>query len=349
MTDATVADFQSKTPLALDGYIIGSGGLRLRPVAVPRDRYVYGSLGTVGGVMVRGDPYNGFAYSLHFGVSATVPLGFNLFLEEVSVQWSPVDFFNAKVGHQRVPFSLSQVALVTTLMFPNRAPPTDLFTSGADDGILLSAQPKSDVIEGHVGVFNGSSLGLIVSNATRVAPLFAGQILVQPLGPVPSAEMDSRHGPFRFGIGVSGLATSGKLYDPTGYQAVGFKDYRFNIAADISLLGFFLQGEFMHRSATDDYAGRPAVATAYYGEGTYFFPITQKLAVAPIGRIGSSSVDESFATRKTTTLETGLSIYPRADLAQPSTLRVIVEYTSERRVTENETAYGFLSSFQLVF
>jgi hypothetical protein len=333
----------------LNGYVSGSGGLRYRGAAVPRDRYVYGTLGTVGALIWGGEPYEHFSYVVHFGASATVPLGFNVFVQEASMMWRPTPWFNLKAGHIRVPFTFSHLALVTTLMFPTRASPSEAFLAGADDGVVATLGMNDERLELRAGLFNGASLGLLATQTTRVAPLLSAFLMVQPLGKMPEAEIDSRHGPFRFGLVFGGLATRGQLYDQSGYKAIDFSDYRLTVGLRAALAGVFVQGELLRRVATDDYAGRPLTATGIYGEASYFVPITEKVALAPMARIGSTVIDESFAPRKTTTIESGLALYPRADLPMPSMLRILVEYLNERRVTEDETAHAVIANFQLVF
>ena len=337
------------TRYVIDGYLSASVGLRYRPDAVPRDRYQIGSLGTAAGILVQGAPYEHFRYMIHVGFAALSQPGFNIYVDEADIAYSPFEGLSFKVGHMRVPFSISQVALVTTLMFPTRAGPTEVFQSGADDGIQAALTVLDERVRASIGAYNGSSLGLFDPFFTRVAPVLSAFLDVQPFGTLPAIEADSRHGPFRLGLSCGGLLTRGNVYDAAGYKASTFQDLRMNAAVRAAFRGLFLQGEYLRRLETNDLAGRPSTATGLYGETTYFLLFGDSFGLAPMARIGRSRIDEAFAPRETVEFEAGFGIYPRADLADPSSLRVILEYTNERRVTENETAHGAIANVQLVW
>ena len=61
-------------------------------------------------------------------------------------------------------------------------------------------------------------------------------------------------------------------------------------------------------------------------------------------RGGWAVQDEGFFPRPVVTFETGLAVYPRADIAEPGSLRIVLEYLSEYHVAEGERAVGALAS-----
>ena len=124
-------------------------------------------------------------------------------------------------------------------------------------------------------------------------------------------------------------------------------DFRYTASVAGSFKGLFLQAELIRRSATDDYAGRPAAATGVYAQGSYFIPVSTAFGVAPIGRIGSLVVDEAFAPRKTRTLDTGISFYPFIE--DPTALKVILQYSHERSIRDAEGGHSVLANFLLAW
>ncbi len=357
----------------LNGYLLGSAALiRVTPDAIPAKRHAFTSADGLGALLWQGEPYDHFSYFVHAGVFATTGGGVsirpynpptsvrygdpqfgtaaNFFVDEASMTWKPTPWFNVRAGHMRAAFSLSHVALNTAQMFNRRPAPTEAFLAGPDDGVVASIGLSDERLQLRAGVYNGESLRLFTVATTRVGALFSGLLVAQPFGKMPDVPIDSRRGPFRLGLWVGALASNGRLYDDAaGYEAVDFRDYRFNLGLRASVAGVFVQGEVFRRIATNDFAGRTSMATGLYAEGTYFAPITRKVALAPVVRLGSISVDETFAPRKTTTFDSGLALYPVADLPTPSMLRIIVQYTSERRVAEDDTSYGGSVNFQLVW
>ena len=336
----------SRTGVIVGGYLYGLGGLNYVPTAVPQFRYHFApALGTSGALILRGNPYPDFFYVAHFGFNGEVPLAFNVFVEEASVQWGQSEAFNVKGGHMRVPFSLAQPGVITARLFVGRPQVTDAFIHGADDGIVATLAMKDQVVVGRAGIFNGASLGLFSPQSTRVAPLFLFSVFAQPWGMVPYGEVDAAHGPLRVGFGMAGAWTRGRYFDSTGHNAVGLSDFRYTASVAGSYKGVFLQAELIRRSATDDYAGRPATATGVYAQGSYFVPISTSFGIAPIGRIGFLNVDETFAPRKSRTMDVGLSFYPFIE--DPTALKIILQYSHERSIRDSEGGHSVLASFLL--
>jgi hypothetical protein len=379
-------DVPSATGIQVGGYLYGFGGFDYLPPAIPRYRLqVTPSLGTTGGILFRGMPYEDIQYMVHVGVNAGsaasiaastssvfsgsavgfANAGFNIYVEEASAQWG-TETFNVKGGHMRVPFSLSHPGIITGRLFVGRPIQTQAFVLGSDDGIFATVSMKDQIIAGKAGVFNGTSLGLYSTRLSRSSPLFVASVLAQPLGVLPYGEVDAERGPFHIALGMGAMTTNGKYYDASGHNSVGLSDHRFVASVAASFKGAYAQVEAMRRLARDDYAGRPSSATAIYVQGSYFIPVTKSLGLSPVGRLGTMGLDDattdddpgngdtsaddpdnSSRARKSTTLELGLAIYPQSD--QAANLKILLEYQSERYIYENQTAYGGYLSFLLAF
>ena len=61
-------------------------------------------------------------------------------------------------------------------------------------------------------------------------------------------------------------------------------------------------------------------------------------------RLGWSEGDAEFYPLHIVTGNAGLALYPRGDLADRGSVRIIIEYQSERRIEEGETGYGVIAS-----
>jgi hypothetical protein len=169
---------------------------------------------------------------------------------------------------------------------------------------------------------------------------------VQPLGAMPETEGDPKRGPFRFGLGLGTIYRQGSLFEPDGYQATLFHEVRVDAALRVAFRGLFLQGEYLRRQLIDDLSNRPATATGAYVQGSFFQPIGG-VAIAPLARYGISIEDQDFSPRKSIELEAGLAFYPFANLDDPNKFRIILQYQGERRLPEEETAYGGVVHAQL--
>jgi hypothetical protein len=244
----------------------------------------------------------------------------------------------------RIPFSVAQAAVITTSMFPTRPGPTALFQSGADAGLLASYEHPSGYVRARLGLFDGLSLGLTLPNHVERAPVASAFLDVAPFGAMPTLEGDFGDSSFHLALGGGLLYRNGTAYDPAGYEGLHVTDTRLAAALRLSFKGIFVQGEYLHAVQTDDLSGRPRVARGTYAEASYYFTIKRKLGFAPITRLGWSVQDEGFFPRHIVTFDTGLALYPRADLSEPGALRLVLEYLSERHVEEAEIAYGGLAS-----
>ncbi|GAC1351276.1 MAG: hypothetical protein NVSMB1_02730 [Polyangiales bacterium] len=356
----------------MTGFLTPAFALQYRPLAIPRDQFIYGANGIFAGMIVRGEPIthwnylvqfgfspNGLAYvgdvgtldlagdGRSFGISVSKGKTTEIPVDEATIAYKPIDGLTAKIGWMHIPFSIAQIAVITASMFPSRPGPTSIFQFGADQGALIRYDTKDDRLHASVGLFNGISLGLQIPTTTTTGAVFSGFLDLQPFGKLPDVEGDSTRGGFRLGLGMAALYRDGKLYDATGFEAIRFRDLRLDAALRVAFRGLYLQTEYLRRQQTDSLSGRPLTATGFYAQGSYFVPLAKSIAVAPITRYGFATIDESFAPRKTIFFESGVAFFPRADLPEPGALRIIAEYVSERRVTEQETSYGGLLQLHL--
>lgn len=213
--------------------------------------------------------------------------------------------------------------------------------TGTDQGLITHLSFLEERLTLKVGAFNGSSLNLRVVNSDTVGPVFSGFIDAHPLGKLPPIEGElARGGAFRFGIGFGTLFRNGQLFDQTGYQATKFTDVRIAAAIRAAFFGVFLQGEYLRHQQSDELTSRPQQDTGAYVQGGYYYPIpTTKVAIQPLARFGITHLNQQFATEKVTSFEGGLAFFPRADLADPSALRIRVQYANERRTPETITSH----------
>ncbi len=365
------------TRYQLNGYFVPFVLFSDREAAVPRDRITLGMVSSRVGLVLTGQPYEMWSYKLEIGFDAAVLnnqtgavksvssvdaidpsgngqlTGINVryqFLtavpvEEASVTFAPADWYSVKVGRMRAPFSVGHGATITAQMFPARPGPTAVFMNGADEGVLNTFQFLEERVQIRAGAFNGSSLGLQLPNTTSIGPVLSLFTDLHPLGKMPAIESDSGRGPFRFALGLGTLYRIGTTFDQTGYEATRFRDLRLSSALRVAFRGLFLQGEYLRRLQTDDLSMRPAVAHGEYAQGAYYIPLVDTYAIAPIARYGVSVQDEDFAITKIFSYEAGLIFYPRADLTEPDSIRITLQYVGERRTPATETANGAIAHF----
>jgi hypothetical protein len=336
------------------GFTLASGGGASIAGALPVQQLSYFLQG-VAGVWVAGAVTKQWSYRAYVlgsvSYSSAIPSTTTAAIspEQITVSYSPIENLSFQIGYMRIPFSIAQDVVITQSMFPNRPAPTSVFQQGADAGLLGTYAPVPGILQLKLGVFDGLSLGLLVPNAVTRGPVFSGFVEVTPFGAMPPLEGDLERGKLRLSIGTGAIYRSATVYDATGYDALHTRDLRLSGALRAAWLGLFVQGEVLRRVETDDLSQRPSTATGTYAQGSYFFPVTKRIGLAPIARVGYSNTDEVFAPNRVVSLEAGLALYPHAETSQPGLLRVVVEYTQENRVDLRETSRGGLTSAMLVF
>ncbi len=368
----------------LHGYVQPAFGARYRPQALARDRWEYGGLSSRAGLIVSGTPVRDFGYVVHLSldarallvltdvqiyntdssagsgaISRTYTPATGTLFEEVSVTYKPISFVSMRLGAMRMPFTVALRSANTALMFVGRPGPNEVFQSGSDLGGLVLAEPLDGRIRASVGVFTGVSLQSPVaqfssSNNVRGGVsargiVWSARLDANPLGQLPQAEVDFAHEGVRFGLGVGGLVRTGTSFASNGYELTQFRDVRASASARFSALGFFAQAEVLRRLVTDNLGSRPNQASGVYAQASYYLPITKGVGLAPLARIGATVEDEATIPRRTTFLEGGLALFPRADQPKPESVRILVQYQGERRTTDDESAHAVLGQVQILF
>jgi hypothetical protein len=372
--------FRSKY-LTISGYVQPQYTYRVRENARPRDQREFGAGATRAGIIFSGEPISRWTYTVHLVIGAQIvnaitgvdpvdrdgdgviddvatrsELAPGLFIEELSVNYRPVDYkpqdvtfvsLDLKLGQLRIPFTAANRSPNAALMFPRRSAPNNVFLFGTDLGGLASLGIYDNRVEVSGGVFNGT--GLAIGESNERGALYATRVDVNPLGGFPFAEGDLGRGPFRFGLGGGLLYFPSRLFDDAGNDTrTRARDLRASASARMSVRGLYLQAEFLRRQRTDSLSSLPFLATGAYGQGSYFFPVYRNFGMAPVGRFGWTRLDESFDPRNTYYAEGGLAFYLGND-ERPDVMRFLLQYLGEWRVDEDESAQGAAMQLQLTF
>jgi hypothetical protein len=382
--------FRSKY-LTISGYVQPQYTYRVRQNARPRDQREFGAGATRAGIIFSGEPLDRWTYTIHMVIGAQLvntiwrvdavdrdgdgfiddiatrsELAPGIFMEELSVNYKPVDFkpqdktlvtLDLKLGQLRIPFTAANRSPNAALMFPRRSAPNNVFLFGTDLGGLATMGIYEDRVEVSGGVFNGTGLGIGEANedsgvqtiALRRGALYSTRIDINPLGGFPFAEGDLGRGPFRFGLGGGLLYFPSRLFDEAGNDTrTRARDLRASASARLAVRGLYLQAEFLRRQQTDSLSSLPFVATGAYGQGSFFYPVYKNLGMAPVGRFGWTRLDESFDPRTTYYAEGGLALYLGND-ERPDVMRFLLQYLGEWRIDEDESAQGAALQVQLTF
>jgi hypothetical protein len=354
----------------LGGYLQPQVGMTYRPSALPRDRMEYGAAATAAGIEITGQPWTHWGYDVHLivaGESREVVTGVEsvdtngdgvpddvstdseitptLAVERATINYQPLPLVGAVVGQMRIPFTVQEQSPQTSLMFPRRSGPNEVFLKGPDLGALAVLTLKDDLVRASLGAFNGS--GAPVGETEERGLVYSLRADVNPLGPFPFGEGDLERGRLRIGLGAGFLYYPARVYDASGYLGTRIRDLRASASFRLAARGLYLQAEILRRQRTDSLSSRPVVATGAYSQASYFLPLRAPIGLAPIARVGYSAEDQSFAPRNTLFLEAGLTVYPMPD--EPDDLKIVAQYLGERRLTEDEDAHGAILQLQLAW
>ena len=365
---AAEAEADEKPSWELSGYLQPQVGMTWRPDGLPRDRFEYGASATAAGIEIGGQPWDDWRYDLHVivagesrevvtgvesvdsngdgvpdDVSAESELSPTLAVERATVSYQPVPLVGAVVGQMRIPFTVQEQSPQTSLMFPRRSGPNEVFLQGPDLGALAVLTLPNDLVRASLGAFNGS--GAPVGESEERGLVYALRADVNPLGPFPFGEGDLERGRLRIGLGAGFLYYPARVYDASGYLGTRIRDLRASASFRLAVRGVYLQTEVLRRQRTDSLSSRPVVATGAYGQASYFLPLAAPIGLAPIARIGYAAEDQGFDPRDTLFLEGGLTVYPHPD--EPDDLKIVAQYLGERRLSEREDAHGAVVQVQL--
>ncbi|MBL4684269.1 MAG: hypothetical protein JKY37_06750 [Nannocystaceae bacterium] len=371
--------------LTIGGYVQPQYTYRARRNARPRDQQEFGAGQTRAGLRFSGEPMDRWFYNVHLVIGAQIlqPItdvqtvdydgdgaidtvatssrpAPGIFIEELSVAYRPVDYhgpngdaetgrdvvtLDLELGQMRIPFTAQNRSQNSTLMFPRRSTPNNVFLSGTDLGGLVRLGILDDTVDILGGIYNGT--GLAVSETNNRGALYAGRLDVNPLGGFPYAEGDLGRGKFKFGVGAGLLYYPTKVfYDAGNDTRTRARDLRASASFRMQVRGFYLQGEFLRRQRTDSLSNLPQVATGAYGQTSFFFPIKGRLGAAPVGRFGWTTLDQSFDPLVTYYGDAGAALYI-GNGVRPDVLRVLLQYLGEVRVTEQEQGHGAALQVQL--
>lgn len=371
--------------LTIRGYVQPQYSYRVRRNARPRDQQEFGAGQTRAGLRFSGEPIKHWLYNVHLvigsqilqpitgvetvdfdgdgaidNVSTTSQPAPGLFIEELTVDYRPVDFHgngddqehdvvivDLKFGQMRIPFTAQNRSTNSALMFPRRSTPNNVFLFGTDLGGLFRIGILDDTVDILGGIYNGT--GVAIDQTNSRGALYAGRLDINPLGGFPYSEGDLGRGPFKFGVGTGLLYYPTKVFDDAGNDTrTRARDLRASASVRMQVRGFYLQGEFLRRQRTDSLSSLPLIATGAYGQTSFFFPIYKNIGAAPVGRFGWTALDQSFDPLITYYGDAGAALYlgnaERADV-----LRVLLQYVGEVRVTEQEQAHGAAVQVQLTW
>ncbi len=344
---AATHDAPSLIPKVAAGFVLAQGSVTETPQARPSQR-TDESLQASAGVGVLGTPFAHWDYMayvvLGFTADANAGIGGSIAPEQITLRLTPLTGLSFQGGYMRIPFSLAQSVVITNSMFSARPLPTTVFQNGADAGFLASYQHPSKVVTVKLGIFDGLSLGLLIPNHVTRGPVLSAWVEVAPFGEMPTIEGDFGQSSFHLSVGGGVLFQNGTAYDASGYEGLHTTDTRVSAALRMAFKGVFAQGEYLYAILVDDLLGRPRITRGTYGEASYYVPFKRKVGFAPMARLGWSQQSADFFPTSVVSVESGLALYPRGDLAEPGALRLVIEYVSERQVEAEQTAYGALAS-----
>ena len=369
-SDAPDADDED----ALSGYVQPQFSVLYRNTALPQDRTALTLGGSRLGLIFAGKHFKKFSYTAHFVLDPTgqqvlagtlaaagsqtnqligpkvLTSATALFFGELTMTYQPATFLAIKGGFMYIPFTGAQRVSNTALMFPNRAPPNDVFIAGADGGLLAMASTNDARLQASAGIFDGSSVGLTVQEHAlkSVGVVYAGRVDFDPFGKFPWFEGDMEHSKFRAGIGFGTIYRPVTVYDPTGYEGRSVRDLRVTASLRMAVSGFYFQAEYLHRQQVDNLTARPLVATGAYAQTSYYKPVST-VALSPLARVGFTINDQDFSPTTDGYLEAGVAFFPVANVDDPTRLRILLQYQGEHRFAERDNAHGAVLQGQLKF
>ncbi|MBT8494959.1 MAG: OprO/OprP family phosphate-selective porin [Deltaproteobacteria bacterium] len=371
--DATITDATepSRELFRINGYIQPQFDFRYRPSAFPRDRTNYGASATRTGLIMTGEPLAKWSYTFHVVMSAGLLNNVGsievidrdgdgtpedvaerrqsnpgIFIERAVVDYRPMDSMRVRLGQMRIPFTIQNQSPNFSLLFPGRSGPNQFFLSGTDLGGLVTY--SHPLFQASAGVFNGT--GADNTTASVRGLLYALRFDVNPLGDFPFSGVVNRSGPLRVGLGAGLLYFPSEQFEASGFEGINVRDLRASLSARVKVGGLYAQAELLRRQRTDNLSSRPVIATGGYAQGSYYIALkTDVFGLSPIARAGMTVEDQSFEPRTSILTEAGAAFYWHRGSAANDTIKLIVQYFGEQRITEGEDAYGLTTQLQLQF
>ncbi len=363
-----VAAAEPADALEITGFVQPSFLVQVTPSAVPRDRLTFGLRDSKAGITFAGQPLPQWRYKAFLSIGAPVSVvrdisfvdtndnGFvnsidvarasvvSDIVREISVTWAPSAGAQIRAGQMPVPLTATAQSADARLLFPNRANPNRRLLADDDLGVLFEAQAPEGVVSTKIGVFNGRNLPGRRSGERGLA--YLARVELAPLGELSYDEVDPLRSEVRFSLGAAVIWNPYRVFDSVGFSQSRVNDIRGSVSARLSLLGFTLAAEALHRYQLDTLSERPVIATGAYTQASWRLP----LALEPIGRVGWVAEDRSFDPRTTIWGAGGFNVYPafgNEDRDRRDKVRFGLVYEVQRRVTEGETIQG-LQAFAVV-
>ena len=351
------------------GYVSPAFNLTLRPNARPVDAWELGIGSSQAGLIFIGRPVDHWSFTIDLvlgqdvvsaltgvelvdldndgdvdATTVSVADALSNIVEETTITWAPVDEIHLRMGRMRIPFTSQAQSHYMTLLFPTRSGANEAFLRGTDLGVLAEFHLADERVLTSMGVYNGT--GLSAGSGDLKGLLLSGRIDLQPFGPFPFDESESRREKaFRLGIGAGILYNPYTSYDSSGHADVYVQDLRTAASLRMAAGGLLFTAEFLFRRQVDTMTSRPVTAMGAYCQFGYYSPV----GVEPVARVGWASMDRSFDPLHTLWLEGGLNLYPAHRDEKPDSVRVSLLYMGENRLTEHEWAHGIVVRMQVRF
>ncbi|MEO0601290.1 MAG: hypothetical protein AAF211_07630 [Myxococcota bacterium] len=347
--------------LTITGFVQPSFLVQVTPAAVERDRLTFGLRDSKAGITFAGQPLPQWRYKAFLSIGAPVSVvrdvsfvdtndnGFvnsvdiartsvvSDIVREISVTWAPTGGAQIRAGQMPVPLTATAQSADARLLFPNRANPNRRLLADDDLGVLFEAAAPEGIVSTKIGVFNGRNLPGRRSSQRGLA--YLARVELAPLGELSYDEVDPLRSEVRFSLGAAVIWNPYRVFDSVGFSQSRVDDIRGSVSARLSLVGFTLSAEALHRYQLDTLSERPVIATGAYTQASWKLPGP----VEPIGRIGWVAEDRSFDPRTTVWGAGGVNVYPAFGNEDPSRrdkVRFGIVYEVQRRVTEGETIQG---------
>lgn len=347
--------------LQISGFVQPSFLVQVAPSAVPRDALTFGLRDSKVGLTFAGQPLPQWKYKAFLSIGAPTSVvrdvtfvdtndnGFfnsigisrtqvvSDIVREISVTWVPTSGFQIRAGQMPVPLTATAQSADARLLFPNRANPNRRLLADDDLGILVETATPRGIVSAKVGVFNGRNLP--GRRASERGLAYLARVEIAPLGELSYDEVNPLRSEARFSLGAALIWNPYRVFDNVGFSQSRVNDVRGSVSARLSLVGFTLSAEALHRYQLDSLSERPVIATGAYTQASWKLPI----ALEPIGRVGWVAEDRSFDPRNTIWGAGGFNLYPAFGAVEESRrdwIRFGLVYEVQRRVTEGETIQG---------
>lgn len=264
----------SGDPDAADADQLSDAGFRIR-------RALFLANGTVGG-----------RFDYRFRIDAAKLLSFNdgdgkgqlaqkPILDDAQISTKIADPLQIAVGQWKVPFTASQLASDTTILFIDRPLPIDGakygdlkltgFSWSREAGAAALGSFADKRVETQVGVFNGD--GANVWPTTDPAPLLVGRLSLAPLGELKYDEVDFAHGAARFAVGLGATLERTPAFDDQGARDGATQDLRAGADLRFAASGLTINGEILYGLLSPADGSDPTRSLGAYGQIGYYLPV----------------------------------------------------------------------------